>query len=188
MLDAREVDRDPIAGTDAVDGVVERLQRADARGATARLDDDLVVDVELAAGERAGDDRAGAPCREDAVDPEARPLPIGCCGSGVDETVERGAQLVDADAERVRRRRRPRRLRGTCPRRDRRRRASRARGGRRRRGRPGSARSRRAAGRAARGCAGAPRVCGFHPSVAATTKRHASTDPTPASMFLMKRT
>src|SRR5205085_5198760 len=30
--------------------------------------------------------------------------------------------------------------------------------------------------------------CGFHPSVAATTNRQASTAPTPASMFLRKRT
>ena len=30
--------------------------------------------------------------------------------------------------------------------------------------------------------------CGFHPSVAATTKRQASTAPTPASMLRMKRT
>ena len=29
---------------------------------------------------------------------------------------------------------------------------------------------------------------GFHPSVAATTNRHASTAPTPASMFLRNRT
>ncbi len=29
---------------------------------------------------------------------------------------------------------------------------------------------------------------GFQPSVAATTNRQASTAPTPASMFLMKRT
>ena len=30
--------------------------------------------------------------------------------------------------------------------------------------------------------------CGFHPSVAATTNKQASTAPTPASMFLIKRT
>ena len=30
--------------------------------------------------------------------------------------------------------------------------------------------------------------CGFHPSVAATTNRQASTPPTPASMFLRNRT
>ena len=40
---------------------------------------------------------------------------------------------------------------------------------RRRRGRPSSRRSPRGRRRAARGCAGAPPICGFHPSVAATT-------------------
>jgi hypothetical protein len=76
VIDADEVDRDAIAGIDALDASVERLQRADPRWPVARLDHDLVADSERAIDERAGDDGPRTTRGEHAVDPQPRTTTI----------------------------------------------------------------------------------------------------------------
>ena len=163
MIDAGEVDRDPVAGLDLVDRSIERLERTNARSAMARLHDDLVADFERATRERASHDRAR---------PLRRERPGRSTTGDARGPLMRACSARDGRGRRAARRRRhragrpcprPQRIRGRFPPRARQGRASRARGDRGQRGRSGSARSPRVRCRAARGCAGAPRSAASTP-------------------------
>ena len=188
VLDADEVERDAVAGPDALGALVEALDGPDAGRPGVRTDDDLV------AHRRA---RRRSACRSRpsrCPSPRTRGRPTGGAGRGRRPPAWRrparrglGARSSSPAPVTLRPARSARRP-GTCPRRGRPRRAWPARATRRRRAStlvrattpwpmPSSSRMRRCSS-----------LCGFHPSVAATTNRQASTAPTPASMFVRKRT
>ena len=188
MVDADQVERDAMAGSDGLVGLVEALDGADAGGQGAGADHHAITGGQRSAGERPRHHRATALGGEDAVRPTAgvargRPR-RGCSARG------RRAQPGGRRALRRWRRSRARSARrpGTSP--------------PRARSRPAYASSRRSSSTAStfdsatspcwipsssrmRRCSS---LWGFHPSVAATTKRQASTAPTPASMLRRKRT
>ena len=70
-------ERDPVAGADGGLLAHPALDGPDAGPAVARRHDHLVPGGERAAGERAGDHRAAALRREDPVDPQPGPAPVG---------------------------------------------------------------------------------------------------------------
>ena len=100
MVDSGDVDGNPVAGADARPRFAERLECAHPTGDVPGLDHDIVVDREKAAGEGAGHDGAGTPRREDTIDPKPRPTAIRRGERGLDESIERSAQLVETDTER----------------------------------------------------------------------------------------
>ena len=93
--DAGEVERRGCRGRLRAVGVLT-LQRPHSDGGVLRQHGQLVLDPHHPAGERSGDDRAGALGREHAIDPQARLLVIPCRGSDVEEVIERGGEVVDA--------------------------------------------------------------------------------------------
>ena len=71
-VDARQPERNPLAGRRPLDGSVVHLHRANPHLAAARSDLEHVALGDRPRPERAGDDGADAPQREDPVDVEAR--------------------------------------------------------------------------------------------------------------------
>ena len=130
------------------------------------------------------------PAREnDAVDPQPRPAAVARRRRRAGEVAERRGELRRRRRPPARRPARPAPRRGTC-----------RRGGRRPRG-AASSTSSRSSSRSTLVRATTPwrtptssrirrcsSLCGFQPSVAATTNRQASTPPTPASMLRRNRT
>ena len=155
----------------------------------ARVRHQLVVDRQTAAGERSGDHRARAACGEGPVDPEARAARSGSSG-GTRRTTSASPSIRSFHTEAGERDRpaRFRRRRGTCRQRARPPRAAPTRARRRRPARPWSSATTPVVTPSRSRMRRCSSDCGFQPSVAATTKRHASIAPTPASMLLMKRT
>ena len=149
----------------------------------------LLVGVQRAAGQRAGDDRAAAfrgerhgpptgaagrgrqppasacTSSSSAARSSSRPAPVVALTGTIGAPAEERSGEPIADVQLLQ-------LRAT----------------RRRPGRPWSGRRSRAAARPARGSAGAPRSAASTPPPASTTNMHASTPPTPASMLRRNRT
>ena len=108
MRDPGEVQRDAVAGTDAVDPRAEGLDRPHPGGTPAGLDHDRVVAGQRPAGERAGHDGAAPLGGEDAVDPQSRSRSIDRLRRRGDQVVERRPQLVETLTGRHRDRHDPR--------------------------------------------------------------------------------
>jgi hypothetical protein len=97
-LQAHDIHRDPRDRAGAVGAPLVGLEPADSRPGSSREDGDLVPGREAAVDERAGDDGAGPLDGEHAIDEQPGPIPtlIGC-GAGR-QSLERGAELVEARA------------------------------------------------------------------------------------------
>ena len=83
-----------------VDGHAERLDGPHPGPLPRRFHDDLLIDLDRAVGQRAGDHRPAATRREDAVDPQARSSAIGRRRRAARQPRQLGAQLVEPDATR----------------------------------------------------------------------------------------
>ena len=94
---SREVGGHSIAGSDLGAVGVVALQGPNPDLLATGQHDQFVVDPDHAAGECAGDDRAGTFRREDPIDPQAGSLVIDGGRGDVEEAVERGLEGVDAE-------------------------------------------------------------------------------------------
>ena len=93
-----QVERDAVAGSDALGALVEALDGPDAGRSGVRTDDDLVAHRQRAPGERARHDRPAALRREHTVDPQAGAAAVAGRGRGGDQLVQGSPEVVQAGA------------------------------------------------------------------------------------------
>ncbi len=96
VVDATEVQCDPVSRPYRGLLLVERLDASHPHGAALRQHRELVVDADGTPGERAGDHGARALGREHPIDPQTRTTGVDRSRGGLQERVERRAKLVES--------------------------------------------------------------------------------------------
>ena len=96
VVDTREIEGDPMARADAVDGSAECLDGTDPGAATGRGQDDVITDRQASMREGSGDDGAAALGGEDSVDEESWTLSIDRRRCSADEFSQGGEEFVAA--------------------------------------------------------------------------------------------
>src|SRR5262245_33071651 len=91
VVDAGEVHRSAVSRSDRVAWLTERLQppHSDRLFAAPVEGEELVADAEVSTRQCAGDDRAGAGCRERTIDPESWSVAVDGGRRGVQGAIER---------------------------------------------------------------------------------------------------
>ena len=98
VTNAAQVDGDPVARANFGALGMQALQRSDANGLLLREHQEFVIDAHPAAGQCAGNDRAGAFRRERSIDPEAGRATVDRSRGDGEHVVERKSQVIDASA------------------------------------------------------------------------------------------